>query len=45
MPNLSLAHIVNHAAHTLIVRRIEPEHAGKNLFGFFDAPQAETVAI
>ena len=48
MPSLSLAHRVNETAHTLVVRRIEPEHAGKNIVGFFDAaepPQAETVAM
>ena len=48
MPSFSFAHRVNEKAHTLVVRRIEPEHAGKNIVGLFDAaepPQAETVAM
>ena len=48
MPGLSLAHVMDEEAHTLVVGRVEPEHAGKHRIGFLDAaqpPEAETVAI
>ena len=48
MPSFSFAHRVNEKADTLVVRGVEPEHAGKNIVGFFEPaepPQAETVAM
>jgi hypothetical protein len=48
MPRLTVAHVMDQEAHTLIVCRVEPEHAGKNLIGFFEPaepPQTETIAI
>jgi hypothetical protein len=35
-------------AHTLVVCRVEPEHPGKNVFGFFEAaepPETKAVTI
>jgi hypothetical protein len=48
MPRLTVAHVMDEEAHTLVVCRVEPEHAGKNLIGFFEPaepPQTETIAI
>ena len=48
MPRLSLTYVIDEEAYTLVVCRVEPEHAGKHCIGFFDAaepPEAETVAI
>ena len=48
MPRLTVAHVMDEEAHTLVVCRVEPEHAGKNVIGFFEPaepPQTETIAI
>ena len=48
MPRLTVAHVMDEEAHTLVVRRVEPEHAGKNLIGFFESaepPETETIVI
>ena len=36
MPRLTVAHAMDEEAHTLVVCRVEPEHAGKNVIGFFE---------
>jgi len=48
MPRLTVAHVMDEEAHTLVVCRVKPEHAGKNVIGFFEPaepPQTETIAI
>ena len=48
MPRLTVAHAMDEQAHTLVVCRVEPEHAGKNVISFFEPaepPQTETIAI
>ena len=48
IPSLSIAHVINDTAHALVVGRVEPEHAGKNLFRFFEPtepPETETIAV
>jgi hypothetical protein len=48
MPRLTVAYAMDEEAHTLVVCRVEPEHAGKNVIGFFEPaepPETETIAI
>jgi len=48
MPRLTVGHVMDEEAHTLVVCRVEPEHTGKDVIGFFEPaepPQAETIAI
>jgi hypothetical protein len=48
MPGLSLFHVAEVRTCTLVVGRIEPEHAGKYLFCFpepAEPPQAEAVTV
>lgn len=48
MPRLTVANVMDEEAHTLVVCRVEPEHAGKDIIGFFEPaepPQTETIAI
>ena len=48
MPRLTVSYVMDEEAHTLVVCRVEPEHAGKNVIGFFEPaqpPQTETIAI
>ncbi len=48
MPCLPVAYVMDEEAHTLVVCWVEPEHAGKNVIGFFEPaepPQAQTIAI
>jgi len=48
MPNLPLSDFVKQEVHSLVVRRIEPEHTSKNLLCFFKlakTPQTEAIAM
>ena len=48
MPNLPLSDLAKQEAHSLVVRRIEPEHTSKNLLCLFEpakTPQTEAIAM